>query len=166
MPAVRDEIQARMSDQAGFICPVGEIASATAAAAALRRRVVAEGIAVTPERSAEAFRWRHMALLSEAVLTALDAYVQSGGGSRGARAYCEAAGTKLPLASGVDCSAWRFREERLAQRREKLSLRWDGSFHLSCTALRGMEDPGRIFFEKNWAPYLTGAVYGDGFTHG
>lgn len=29
-----------------------------------------------------------------------------------------------------------------------------------------MEDPGRIFFEKNWAPYLTGAVYGDGFSHG
>lgn len=165
MPTVRDEIQARMSDQAGFICPVGEIAGAAAAAGALHRRVVAEGIAVTPERSAEAFRWRHMALLSEAVLTALDAYVQSGGGSRGARAYCEAAGTKLPQARSVDCSAWRFREEQLAQRREKLSLRWDGRFHLSHTALRGMEDPGRIFFEKNWAPYLVGAVYGDGFTH-
>ena len=70
MPAVRDEIQARMSDHAGFICPVDKIADATAAAATLRSRVLAQGIAATPERSAEAFRWRHMALLSEAVLTA------------------------------------------------------------------------------------------------
>ena len=155
-----------MSDHAGFICPVDKIADATAAAATLRSRVLAQGIAATPERSAEAFRWRHMALLSEAVLTALDAYVLDGGGSRGARAYCDAAGTKLPEARGVDCSAWRFREERPEQRHEKLTLRWDGSFHVSRTALRGMEDPGRIFFEKNWAAYLTGALYGDDFGHG
>ncbi len=166
VPALRDEIQARMSDYAGFICPVGEVAGAKAAASALRQRVFADGIAVTPERSAEAFRWRHQALLSEAVLTALDSYVQSGGGSRGARAYCDATGTKMPEAKTVDCSAWRFREERSEQRREKLTLRWTGTFTVASTALRSMEDPARIFFEKNWAPYLTGAVYGDGFTHG
>ena len=165
VPALRDEIQARMSDHAGFICPIDDVAGATAAAIALRRRVLADGIAVTPERSAEAFRWRHQALLAEAVLTALAAYVQSGGGSRGARAYCEAAGMKVPEAKSVDCSPWRFREEKPEQRREKLTLRWDGSFHLTRTALRGMEDPAKIFFEKNWAPYLTGAVYDDGFAH-
>ena len=163
---LRDEIQARMSDHAGFICPVGEVAGAKAAAVALRSRVLASGIAVTPERSAEAFRWRHQALLSEAVLTVLDAYVQAGGGSRGARAYCDPAGTQVPQAQAVDCTAFRFREERPEQRREKLTLRWDGTFSLSRTPLRGMEDPARIFFEKNWAPYLTGAVYGDGFAHG
>lgn len=162
--ALRDEIQARMSDHAGFICPVDEVAGAKAAAVALRSRVLASGIAVTPERSAEAFRWRHQALLSEAVLTALDAYVQAGGGSRGARAYCDPSGTKVPEAKSIDCAAWRFREERPEQRREKLTLRWDGAFSLSRTPLRGMEDPAKIFFEKNWAPYLTGAVYGD-FTH-
>lgn len=165
VPALRDEIQARMSDHAGFICPVGEVAGAKAAAVALRSRVLASGIATTPERSAEAFRWRHQALLSEAVLTALDAYVQAGGGSRGARAYCDPSGTKVPEAKAVDCAAWRFREEKSEHRREKLTLRWNGSFSLSRTALRGMEDPARIFFEKNWAPYLTGAVYGDDFSH-
>ncbi len=163
---VRDEIQARMSDQAGYICPVAEVAGARAAATALRQRVLADGIAVTPERSAEAFRWRHQALLAEAVLTALDGYVQAGGGSRGARAYCDPAGTKVPEAVAVDCAGYRFREERPEQRREKLTLRWDGSFTVARTALRDMEDPDRIFFEKNWAPYLTGAVYGDGFVHG
>ncbi len=165
-PAVRDEIQARMSDHAGFICPVAEVPSALAAARALRVRVIRDGISVTPERSAEAFRWRHQALLSEAVLTALDSYLVSGGGSRGARAYCDAAGTKMPEAVSVDCSAYRFREERPEQRRQKLTVTWRDGFAVSSTDLRGMEDPARIFFEKNWAPYLTGTVYRDGFVHG
>lgn len=166
--ALRDEIQARMSDHAGFICPVGEVAGAAAAAAALRQRAWRDGIAVAaPERAAEPFRWRHMALLSQAVLTALDAYVQAGGGSRGARAYCDPSGPDVPQAHRVDCAAYRFRRERSEQRREKLTLRWDGAaFDLSAQPVRGMEDPGRIFFEKNWAPYLTDAVYGDGFRHG
>jgi len=46
-------------------------------------------------------------------------------------------------------------------------VRWDGTTQVvGREALRGMEDPGRIFFEKNWAPYLTNAVYDDGFHHG
>ena len=36
----------------------------------------------------QAFRWRYMARVSEAVLTALHHYIQHGGGSRGARAIC------------------------------------------------------------------------------
>lgn len=165
---VRDEIQARMSDQAGFICPVGEVAGACDAARGLRARIWRDGIAVSsPERSAEPFRWRHLALLSEAVLSALDTYVAAGGGSRGARAYCDPAGLDVPQAHRVDCASFRFRRERPEQRREKLALRWDGSaLAVAAQPLRGMEPPGRIFFEKNWAPYLTGAVYGDGFTHG
>lgn len=163
--ALRDEIQARMSDHAGYICPVGEVAGAKAAAGALRQKVFTGGIAVTPERSAEAFRWRHLSLLSEATLTALDSYVQAGGGSRGARAYTDAQGTKVPEAKGVDCSAYRFREEKQEHRREKISVRWNGAIAIARTPLRGMEEPGKIFFEKNWAPYLTDAIYGDGFKH-
>jgi succinate dehydrogenase / fumarate reductase, flavoprotein subunit len=166
--AVRDEIQARMSDHAGFICPVDEIAGARAAAGELRSRIWRAGIvAASPERAAEPFRWRHMALLSEAVLAALDVYTGADGGSRGARAYCDPSGTELPQAHRVDCSAFRFRRERLEQRQEKLAVRWDGTaMAVANQPLRGMEDPARIFFEKNWAPYLTGAVYGFGFTHG
>jgi succinate dehydrogenase/fumarate reductase flavoprotein subunit len=165
---VRDEIQARMSDHAGYICPVAEITGARAAASALRVRLWRDGVAAgSPERAAEPFRWRHMALLSEAVLTALDAYVAAGGGSRGARAYCDAQGSAVPSARAVDCAAYRFRAERPEHRREKLVVAWDGSaLALSRRELRAMEDPARIFFEKNWAPYLTGAVYGDGFAHG
>lgn len=165
--SVRDQIQARMSDHAGFICPVGEVAGAAAAARTLRAQVLADGFRISsPERSAEPFRWRHMALLSEAVLATLDSYVASGGGSRGARAYCDPAGAKLPDARSVDCSAWRFRDERPEQRAEKLTVRWDGSaLQVGREGLRPIEDTGRIFFEKNWTPFLTGQVYADGFRH-
>jgi hypothetical protein len=28
-----------------------------------------------------------------------------------------------------------------------------------------MEDPQRIFFEKNWADFLAGNIYADGYRH-
>ena len=164
---VRDEIQARMSDHSGFICPLAEVPGALAAARGLRARVWRDGFALaSPERAAEAFRWRHLALLSEACLTALDAYVAMGGGSRGARAYVGADGTRVPEAKAVDCSAWRFREENPEHRREKLVLRWDGTaLSVERRALRGIEDLSAIFFEKDWARYLSGAVFADRFAH-
>ena len=77
-----------MSDKAGFLCQIDEVPGALAEAEALRKQLVAEGIAATrPSQLAGVFRWQHLALASEAVLAALDHYVAQGGGSRGARAY-------------------------------------------------------------------------------
>ncbi len=43
-----------------------------------------------------------MALCSEAVLSALDAYIGAGGGSRGARALCDPAGERdAAIAAGA-----------------------------------------------------------------
>jgi len=164
--ALRDEIQARMSDQAGFICPLAELPAALTAASRLRRQVWDQGIAVTPEHAAEAFRWRHLALLSEAMLTSLDVHVADGGGSRGARAYCGADGEQQPSARAVDCSPWRFRAEQRHQRDEKLVVTWDGAA-LNCERrmLRQREDLARISFEKDWGRFLAGSVFADGFIH-
>ena len=88
VPAVRAEVQSRMSDKAGFLCYIDEVSPAKAAAETLRQQVYQHGItAARPSQLAEVFRWQHLALASEAVLTALDHYVEQGGGSRGARAY-------------------------------------------------------------------------------
>ncbi len=165
--ALRDEIQTRMSDHAGFICPVDGIAPALAAARTLRQRVFTDGVAITsPERSAEAFRWRHLALLSEAMLLALDTYVARGGGSRGARAYCAGDGTRQPTARTVDTAAWRFREERPEHREEKLVVTWvSPSLGIQTRHLRQREDLDTIFFEKDWAHFLGGTVYADEFRH-
>ena len=48
----------------------------------------------------------------------------------------------------------------------KIVLRFDGtSFHISDEPLRQREDPGSIFFEKNWPHYLTAGIYHDGYQH-
>jgi succinate dehydrogenase/fumarate reductase flavoprotein subunit len=165
---VRDQIQARMSDNAGFLCPVAAVPAALAAARELRQRILREGLSISsPARSAEVFRWRQMALTSEAVLTALDHYVADGGGSRGARAYCAADGPDVPQARAKDLSEFRFRREKAGHREHKLTVRLvDGACRIETTPLRSLDDLGRIFFEKNWSHFLTGAIHAPGFTHG
>ena len=166
--AVRDEIQSRMSDHAGFLCHVAEVPQALAAARALRQRIAVQGFSVsTPGRVAEAFRWRQQALTSEAVLLALAHYVADGGGSRGARAYCAADGVDVPQARSKDLSAFRFRRERSEHRSHKLHVQLTaGELQVRAVALRPLDDLGRIFFEKNWGNYLTGAIHEAGFAHG
>lgn len=165
--AVRSEIQARMSDHAGYICPAAGVAPALAAARRLRSAVLSHGF--TCPRAAQVvdiFRWRHQALASEAVLTALDHYVAQGGGSRGARAYLAADGSDVPQTVRGPAEEFRFRVERQEHRTHKLVLRWIGDgFTVEQRALRGHEDLGRIFFEKNWAPFLTGDILKSDFTH-
>ena len=165
---VRDEIQARMSDYAGFLCHADAVPAALTAARALRQRVAQQGFSISsPSRSAEVFRWRQMALTSEAVLTALDHYVADGGGSRGARAYCTPDGIDVPQARAKDLSAFRFRREKISHREHKLSVRLVAdACVVEATPLRSLDDLGRIFFEKNWGHFLTGAIHAPGFTHG
>lgn len=164
---VRSEIQARMSDHAGFLCAVDGIPRALAESVTLRRAVLSRGFApVRPAQVVDVFRWRHLALTSEAVLTAIAQYVADGGGSRGARAYLASDGAAVPHGRQGALENYRFRVERAEDRSYKLMVRWTGDgFSVERQALRGMESPAGIFFEKNWAPFLTGAVYAPGFTH-
>jgi len=164
---VRSELQARMSDHAGFLCAVDGIPGALAAAVALRRAVSVHGFAqVRPAQVVDVFRWRHLALASEAVLTVIARHVADGGGSRGARAYLAVDGTAVPHGRTGPLSDYRFRVERSEDRTYKLMVRWTGDgFTTERQPLRGMESPAGIFFEKNWGPFLTGAIHQPGFSH-
>ena len=165
---VRDEIQQRMSDHAGFLCHTNAVPGALAAAKILRQRIASEGFSISsPARSAEVFRWRQMALTSEAVLTALAYYIADGGGSRGARAYCSPDGFDVPYARDRDLSEFRFRREKPEHRDHKLTVQMIDDVCVVCISpLRPLDDLGRIFFEKNWGNFLTGAIYAPGFKHG
>jgi succinate dehydrogenase/fumarate reductase flavoprotein subunit len=165
--AVKAEVQARMSDQAGFICRGDEVAGALDQARRLRSEVFARGFACRrASQAVDVFRWRHLALTSEAVLTALARYVAQGGGSRGARAYLSPQGAKVPHGREGALEEYRFLEERVEHRAHKLVLRWDDAgFALEERPLRTLEDLGRIFFEKNWGHFLTGDHYRAGFVH-
>lgn len=164
---VRREIRQRMSDTAGFLVQTETVGPALAAARQLRTRVDSEGFRLGEnEDLIDALRWRHHCLASEAILTALNHYVTQGGGSRGARALLGANGTweidtRLGKLDGM-----RIIPERESDRKLKLVLRWTGTaFTLSEQPLRTIEDLGRIFFERNWASYLTGRIHTDGFRH-
>lgn len=153
---VRDEIQARMSDYAGIICAADSVGNALEAAKQLRRKVAKDGFKVSsPAMVAGAFRWRQMAAVSEAVLTALDHYIANGGGSRGARAICSNDGTKCPEAKDVDLSEFRFIEEQAGDKDEKLVVRPDGDgFAIEVLKVDRSPEVEREFFEKGWGPYL------------
>ncbi|WP_319243434.1 FAD-binding protein [uncultured Propionivibrio sp.] len=162
LPDVAREIQDRMSDHAGYICHVDTVGGALEAARDLNRRIAAHGVRIPDfTHLYEGVLRAQTALLSEAVLAALDFYVRDGGGSRGARMLCDRAGVPVPSSRLGELEEFRIRPENTAHRTEKILLRYrpGHGFEISKRALRGIEDTGKIYFEKNWGAYLTGAIY-------
>lgn len=158
---LRDEVQARMSDHAGILCTASGVKGALEGARALNRRLAREGLAFgRPAEAARALQWHQMALASEAVLTALDHYISQGGGSRGARAICDAAGESLPMSAAGPLDAFRFRAER-PQDRETQILIGAGPQGLRLWQRKNRpHDPAsKPFFERDWPAWLTGAIH-------
>ncbi|MBY6116808.1 FAD-binding protein [Mameliella alba] len=159
--SIRAEVQARMSDYAGILCTPDEIAQALAEARALNARIRDKGVGFGRDAEvARALQWRHMALVSEAVLTALDHYVSAGGGSRGARAICDPAGEGVPQSRGGPLDTYRFRAERDQDKAEQIVLNMAGEAMLvrSC-ANRSFDETAKSVFERDWPAWLTGGVY-------
>lgn len=153
---IKTELQARMSDSAGIICSQNDVAKALGEAKELRKEVEANGIQVSSASLiGQAFRWRHMVWVSEAVLTALDHYIQNGGGSRGARAICTGEGTDCPEAYVEDLSRFRFIKEQDKDREEKLIVsRSEDGFAIHSLPVDLSPEVKREFFEKGWGDYL------------
>ncbi|MBY3215823.1 FAD-binding protein [Rhizobium laguerreae] len=162
--SIRSQVQARMSDKAGILCDQESVSGALIEARKLNAEIRANGVA--HGRAAEAVRgvqWRHMALASEAVLSALDFFIRNGGGSRGARAICHAEGESLPLANSGPLQDYRFRKERQAHREQQIIVRLDGNeITLSTRPNRSFDESARSFFERDWPAWLTGRIYDRG----
>ncbi|MFT3963373.1 FAD-binding protein [Propionivibrio sp.] len=159
---VAREIQARMSDHAGFICHVDAVPAALEAARELNRQIAERGVRVTDHKHLyEGILRTQTALLSEAVLHALDHYIRDGGGSRGARMLCSGGGEQAPSSRLGTLDGFRFLPENPAHKQEKILLRYrpGAGMQVFKRPLRGIEDTGRIYFEKNWGAYLTGTIY-------
>jgi succinate dehydrogenase/fumarate reductase flavoprotein subunit len=160
---VSAEIQARMSDEAGFLCRPEGVETALAAARVLGARIDAVGFAAGRTGRSDVslpVLWRQTALASEAVLTALAHYLRQGGGSRGARAVCAADGARVPNGRTGPLEDYRFVDERPEDRGRQIHIRLeDGELVVDTRPLRPApdEDPGG--FEKNWAAYLSGEIF-------
>jgi succinate dehydrogenase/fumarate reductase flavoprotein subunit len=159
---IKREVQARMSDFAGMICKAESVAAALRAAQQLSQTIRQSGVAfdATTFGVTHALQWQQNALASEAVLSALDFYVSRGGGSRGARAICDAMGECVPATRKGTLEDYRFRKERLEDKDEQIVVKWAHSKITIVTRKpRELLQKERPFFERNWPHYLTGAIY-------
>lgn len=125
LSVVREKIQARMSDHAGFICHADKVRRATRDALLLNEFVQRHGLAIKHVGEvAELFMWRHMTLTSAAVLTQLTHYIDAGGGSRGARMVIDPQGKCLPQTRRGAKEEWRFRSELAEDKNHKLTIQY------------------------------------------
>lgn len=157
-----NDVQTRMSDHAGFVCHVDEVPLALEAAQALNQDIATRGVNICePRHLSEGILRVQTALLSEAVLAALDYYIRDSGGSRGARMLCSVDGTSTPAARQGNLDQYRFLTESTLHRQEKILLRYhpESGMEVFKRPVRPIEDTGNIYFEKNWGAFLTGAIY-------
>jgi len=161
--SVANEVQARMSDHAGFICSPTAVREALRDARALNARITEQGFARgRPDEAVRAVQWRQMALASEAVLTALDHYLSQGGGSRGARAVCDPLSECTPITRLGPLEEFRFRKERAADRETKIVVRREGAeFVCEARPLRRRDAKAAAYFERDWGRFLMGAIYAE-----
>ncbi len=159
--AVKDEVQARMSDHAGILCTPESVASALQAAARLNQTIRESGISFARGGEiARALQWQQMALASQAVLAALDHYIAHGGGSRGARAICDPKGEATPMAKSGPLHDVRFRREREQDKVEQILVQLVGEdLQISTRPNRSFDESAKPFFERDWPAWLTGAVF-------
>jgi succinate dehydrogenase / fumarate reductase flavoprotein subunit len=159
--AIKDEVQARMSDHAGILCTPENVASALRAAETLNQTIRDSGISfMRGGEIARVLQWQQMALASQAVLAALDHYISQGGGSRGARAICDPAGEATPMAKSGPLQDVRFRKEREQDKGEQILVCLVGDdMQVSSRRNRSFDETAKPFFERDWPAWLTGAVF-------
>jgi succinate dehydrogenase / fumarate reductase, flavoprotein subunit len=158
---VRDSVQIRMSETAGILCTPSEVSQALKEAQTLNADVRKHGIALDrASEAARAIQRQQMALASEAVLAALDHYIRQGGGSRGARAICEAGAESLPQTAQGPLEEFRFRTEKSEHKSEQILVRMKGgAMEISTRPNRALDTEAKPFFERDWPDWLTGAIY-------
>ncbi len=158
--AIRNDVQARMSDHAGILCNAVDVARALTEAVALNSNIRSMGISVSrPSEYARVLQWQQMALASEAVLAALDHYITQGGGSRGARAICDPAGESLPQSVHGPLKEVRFRAERDADKKKQLRVRLVGTRPTISEVPNRSYGGDKSFFERDWPAWLTGDIF-------
>lgn len=159
--AIRAAIQSRMSDNAGLICSAEDVAAACLEARALCADIRQKGLRYDRQGEiARTLQWHQMAIASEAVLTALNHYINHGGGSRGARAICDPNGDAVPEAKNGRLEYFRFRSEKSQDHEKQILVRLENNnIQISERPNRVFDEDAKSFFERDWPAWLTGAIY-------
>ncbi|HFM5199956.1 TPA: FAD-binding protein, partial [Escherichia coli] len=158
LATVKEKIQARMSDYAGFICHANKVRHANRDALLLSEFVQQNGLSIRHVGEiAELFMWRHMSLTSAAVLTQLTHYIDAGGGSRGARMIIDPQGECLPQTRQGTIEHWRFRLEKNHEKELRTTIQLNnGDFVVTKKKVRQKSNLKNNYFEKKWPNFLLG----------
>jgi len=155
---VRREIQERMSRAGAFCRQPSTVAEALDEATRLQARIDGEGLRLDrPDDFLKAIRVRDMCLTHVAYLTAIDAMLRQGGGSRGSHLVLSPDG--IPLHDRLP-DAWRARPENISLRDEVLQVRLEaaGEFVTQNTPTRPVPEES-YWFENTWSAYRDGDVF-------
>jgi len=154
------EIRHRMTEHGSQIRRPDGVRQAVSDATQLRKRIAQEGLRLHEKKDfLKAWQIYEMALTSEAYLTAMDAMIARGGGSRGSHLITdEKRGIKPHPMLGDE---WNFLPENEELRGEVLEVAWDedaGRFVTSVTPVRPIPEE-EYWFENTWEAYRSGRIY-------
>jgi len=154
------EIQHRTTEHGSQIRRPDGVRQAVSDATQLRKRIAQEGLRLQEKKDfLKAWQIYEMALTSEAYLTAIDAMIARGGGSRGSHLITdEKKGIKPHPMLGDE---WNFLPENEELRGDVLEVAWDedaGRFVTSVTPVRPIPEE-EYWFENTWEAYRSGRTY-------
>ncbi len=160
--AVRREIQARMTQAAAFVRSPHGVATARHETQTLAATLARGGQRIQRrEQLVVAAQNRHLCLTQLAFLTAMEALITRGGGSRGAYVVLDEAGDRTVLSR--QGAGMRHRSENLAMRAQVLevALARDGTFGVSVTPVRELPVDDS-WYETTWRQWREGRVFANG----
>jgi succinate dehydrogenase/fumarate reductase flavoprotein subunit len=155
---VRQEIQQRMTEHAGFVRTPEGARMALADAQRLLKRVRGGMRLAGPEELPQAVENHHLCLTHVAFLSALNDLLEREGGSRGAYVVVDRAGNSvMETARGPRLP---HRPENVAMRQEiiEVRVRPNGSFEAWPTAVRPLPEDDS-WYETTWMEWREGRIY-------
>lgn len=155
---VREEIQRRMTAQAGFVRSPQRVRQALADARTLLRRIKSGMRVAGPEQLPEAVQNHHLCLTHVAFLQALDELLARGGGSRGAYMVLDREGSLVvDTAQGPRLP---HRPENMQMRQEILEVRLNeqGEFDVWATQVRPLPQDDS-WYENTWREWREKRIF-------
>ena len=155
---VRQEIQRRMTEQAGFVRTPEGARRALGEAQKLARRLKGGMRLQSRQDLPEAVQNHHLCLTHVAFLTALNDLLERGGGSRGAYVVVDREGNNVM--ETVKGPRLPHRPENVAMRQEIIEVRMrpNGSFEATPTAVRPLPQDDS-WYETTWLQWREGRIY-------
>ncbi len=155
---VRRDIQQRMSTHAGFIRSLQGVTQALGEAVQLGKTLAAKGQKISDRRQLlAAIQNDHLCLTHQVFLEAIKAYIERGGGSRGACVILDEDGDRvMETKKGRQL---RHRSENLQMRDEILEVQWTPQgVRITPVAVRPVPQDDS-WYETTWAAWRKGEIF-------